>query len=200
MVVPTDDAGIGVAAVDLSTLPIGEYLVVVSLSPEHNNHYEGPDSEAVTLTIYQPKYGKTMGFGWIRDADGNRGFFTFCVKYSHRGHLRGFVYYSLRVDNMVYYLKSTEITGFSIDGNHAFFEATCTIYQYNKDTKERIQLDDTFRLRIDVWDIKRRCGDDIFQIRVYDGNGLVVHEFGFDPQDEMVWGKIMVHKSRRRWW
>ncbi len=200
MVEPTDIAGIGVATAAISALPTGDYLVVVSLNPEHNHHYFSPDSEAVTLTVYEPTRGKTIGFGWTRDSDGNKGFFTFYVKYSHRGNLRGFVYFRLRVDNMVYYLKTTEITGFSIDGKHAFFEATCTIYQYNTETRERTQLDDRYRLRIDVWDIKRRCGDDIFQIRIYDGNGLVVYEVGFDPQDELIWGKIMVNTCRRRRW
>ena len=200
MVRTTEVAGVGIASVDIPNLPIGDYLVVVSFNPDYNNHYESPDSEAVTLTIYEPKYGKTLGVGWIRDSDGNKGFFVFNVKYNHRGTLRGFVSYRLRVDNIVYYLKTREITGFSIDGNHAFFEANAVIYQYNRDTRERVQLEDTYRLRIDVWDIKRRCGDDIFQIRVYDGNGIVVYEAGFDPQDELIWGKVMVCTCRRRRW
>jgi hypothetical protein len=141
-----------------------------------------------------------MGVGWIRDADGNKGHFVFMVRYNCRGTLSGFAYYSLRIDNMVYVLRTTEITGFSVDGNHAFFEATCTIKQYNLDTKEKVYLDDSFRLRIDVWDYKRRCGSDVFQIQIYNENGLVVYEFGFDPQDEMTWGRIMIKTSRRRRW
>jgi hypothetical protein len=184
IVEPTDTEGIGIATAEIPNLSEGEYLVVVSLSPEHNVHYFSPDSDAVTITVYRPKRGFVMGVGWIRDADGNKGHFVFMVRYSCRGTLSGFAYYKLRVDNMVYVLRTTEITGFSVDGNHAFFEATGTIKQYNLDTKEKVYLDDSFRLRIDVWDYKRRCGSDVFQI----------------PQDEMTWGRIMVKTSRRRRW
>jgi hypothetical protein len=198
VVVPTDTAGIGIASVEIPNLPSGEYLVVVSLIPEHNLHYEGPDSQTATLTVYEPNRRKTMGFGWTRDADGNEGFFLFYLKYSHRGSLRGFVHYSLRVDNYVYFLHSTELTGFAIDGNHAFFEAYAYIYQYNMETDETIKLEGTFRLRIDVWDIHRRCGSDIFQIRIYDERGLLVYEVGFDPEEETIWAKIMVSQHRCR--
>ena len=200
MVVPTDVAGVGVATAAISTLPTGEYLVVVSLNPEHNLHYFSPDSEAVTLTVYTPKRGSAMGVGWIKDSDGNKGFFVFMVKYSRGGTLRGFAHYSLRVDNMVYVARTTEITGFSIDGNHAFFEATLTIKQYNLDTREKVYLDESFRLRIDVWDYKRRCGRDVFQIRIFNEQGLVVYEAGFDPQNEVTWGMISVRTYWRRRW
>jgi hypothetical protein len=197
MVVPTNVAGVGVAAVEVANFPVGEYVVVVSILSEHNDYYEGPDSEGVTLTIYEPRRGKAMGVGWVRDSDGNTGFFHFYVKYNHRGALRGYAYYSLRVDNLVYFLKTTDITGFTIEGNHAFFEAICTIYQINLDTCEKVELGD-YRIRIDVWDVKRRCRSDIFQMRVYDKNGMVVYEVGFDPDNEVIWSKIWVKNCRWR--
>lgn len=201
MVKTTDTVGVGIATVEIPNLSEGEYLVVVSLSPEYNFHYFSADSEAVTITIYEPKRGFTVGAGWIRDDDGNKGHFVFMVRYNSRGTLRGFALYSLRVDNLVYFVKTNEITGFSIDGNHAFFEATITIYQYNLDTREKVQLDGSFRLRIDVWAYKRRCGNDVFQIQIYEENGLVVYEAGIDSSGNVERGNVIVnvHKRRRHW-
>ncbi|MHA3963493.1 MAG: OmpL47-type beta-barrel domain-containing protein [Candidatus Thorarchaeota archaeon SMTZ1-45] len=196
MVMPTDMAGVGIAIAEVPNLDEGEYLVVVSLCPEYNFHYSSPDSDAAILTIYEPSRGKATGAGWIRDSDGNKGHFVFLVQYSCRGTLKGFAYYTVRIDNLVYFVKTTEITGFSIDGNHAFFEAICTIYVINLDMCEKIQLEESFRLRIDVWDYKKRCRNDIFQIQIFDQYGVVVYEAGFDPLGYIHRGNIVIHSYR----
>jgi hypothetical protein len=188
----------GLVSVEVSNFPIGQYLLVVSLDSEYNDFYEAPDSDAVTLTIYEPMKGKAKGGGFIYDADGNRGFFVFSVKYNHKGVLKGFLFFKVKIENNIYFLYTRDITGFTINDNHAFFEATCKIYQHNTETEETIRLDDTFRLRIDVWDGKKRCGDDIFQIRIADSLGRVVYEAGYDPLGEVVCGKIMVKTHGRR--
>ena len=196
---PTDMAGIGVATVEIPSLPADQYLVIVSLSPESNLYYEGPDSDAATITVYEPWYGKAMGYGWIKDADGNKGFVVFYIEYSCRGTLKGYIQYSIKIGNYLYYFKTTDITGFTVEGNHAFFEATTVIFQYNLETNENVQLDGTFRLRIDAWDINKRCRTDIFQMRIFDERGLVVYEIGFNPQDETIWVKVMISPKRYRY-
>ncbi len=196
MVVPTSTDGIGIATTDVPNLPKGEYLIIASLSHEYNLYYESPDSEAAIITIYESTRGKATGAGWIKDSDGNKGHFVFLVKYSCRGTLWGFAHYTLRVDNLVYFVKTNEITGFAIDGNHAFFEATCTIFVLNLDTWEKTQLEDNYRLRIDVWDYKKRCGHDIFQIQIFDNNGLLVYRAGFDPTGYLHRGNISIHDLR----
>jgi hypothetical protein len=194
---PTATPGVGIATAEISTLPSGEYLVVVSLNPDLNLYYEGPASDAEILTVYEAWRWKATGVGWVRDADGNKGFFVFNVKYSHRGTLKGFVQYRIRIDNYIYYFKTRDITGFIIDGKHAFFEATTQIYQYNLETRETIHLEGTFRLRIDVWDTHRRCRYDIFKMKIFDEQGLLVYQVGFNPPEESIWAKIML--SYYRW-
>ncbi len=196
MVIPTSTDGVGIATTDVPNLPEGEYLIIASLSDEFNLYYESPDSEAATITIYESTRGKVTGAGWIKDSDGNKGHFVFLVKYGCRGTLWGFAHYTLRVDNLVYFVRTNEITGFSIDGNHAFFEATCTIFVLNLDTWEKTQLEDDYRLRIDVWDYKKRCGHDIFQIQIFDNNGLLVYQAGFDPIGYLHRGNISIHDLR----
>ena len=198
----TEIAGIGIAAVEIPNLAEGEYLIVVSLNPDQNHYYWGQDSDSDIITIYHRGRESASGAGWIEDADGNRGHFVFLVKYTCRGGLKGFVFYTLRVDNLVYFVKSTEITGFTIYENHAFFEASITIYIYNIETRKTTQLEDTYRLRIDVWDYNKRCRKDIFQIQIFDKYGLVVYEAGFDPLGYVHRGSIVIHSychHRHHW-
>jgi len=198
----TEIAGIGIAAVEIPNLAEGEYLVVVSLNPDQNHYYWSQDSDSTIITIYHRGRESASGAGWIEDADGNRGHFVFLVKYTCRGGLKGFVFYNLRVDNLVYFVKSTEITGFTIYENHAFFEASITICIYNIETRKTTQLEDTYRLRIDVWDYNKRCGKDIFQIQIFDKYGIVVYEAGFDPLGYVHRGNIVIHSychHRHHW-
>ena len=184
--------GIGIATVEIPNLPEDEYLIVVSLDPSQNQYYWSPDSEAAVLTIYKPGRESTSGFGWIKDADGNKGEFLFMVKYSCRGGLGGFVYYTLRVGDVVYFVRSTDITGFTVYDNHAFFEASVTIYMYNLRTREKVQLEDGYTVRVDVWTSMKRCGKDIFQIQVFDKYGIAVYTAGFDPLGYVHRGNIVI--------
>ena len=184
--------GIGIATVEIPNLPEDEYLIVVSLDPSQNQYYWSPDSEAAVLTIYKPGRESTSGFGWIKDADGNKGEFLFMVKYSCRGGLGGFVYYTLRVGDVVYFVRSTDITGFTVYDNHAFFEASVTIYMYNLRTREKVQLEDGYTVRVDVWTSMKRCGKDIFQIQVFDKYGIAVYAAGFDPLGYVHRGNIVI--------
>ena len=192
----TDLAGIGISTVEIPNLAEGEYLIVVSLNPDQNDYYWSQDSDSTIITIYHPGRESVKGAGWIEDADGNKGHFVFLVKYSCRNGLKGFIFYTLRVDNLVFFVKSTEITGFTVYENHAFFEASIIIYIYDRETKETTQLEDGYRLRIDAWDYKRRHGGDIFQIQIFDKYGIVVYDAGFDPLGRVHRGSIVIHGYR----
>lgn len=192
----TDIAGVGISTVEIPNLPEGEYLVIVSIDSEQNPYYWAPDSDPAVITIYQPGRESARGAGWIEDADGNKGHFVFLVKHSCRKGLSGFVYYRLRIDNLVYVVWSTEITGFTVYDNHAFFEASIAIYAYDLETGEAYQLEDGYRLRIDVWDYKKRHGRDIFQIQIFDKYGLAVYEAGVDPVGYLCRGNIVIHGYR----
>ncbi len=196
MVSATDFVGIGISTVEIPNLAEGEYLIVVSLNPDQNDYYWSQDSDSTIITIYHPGRDSVKGAGWIEDADGNKGHFVFLVKYSCRNGLKGFIFYTLRVDNLVYFVKSTEITGFTVYENHAFFEASIAIYMYDRETKETTQLEDGYRLRVDAWDYKRRHGGDIFQIQIFDKYGLVVYDAGFDPLGRVHRGNIVIHGHR----
>ena len=192
----TDLAGIGIATVELSNLAEGEYFIVISLNPDQNLYYHSEDSDTTIITIYQSGRESVSGTGWIEDADGNRGHFVFMVKHTRRGGLKGFIFYTLRVDNLVYFVKSTDITGFTVYEDHAFFEASITICVFNLDTKEKLKLEDAYRLRVDVWDSWKRCRKDIFQIQIFNDFGLVVYEAGFAPLGYVHRGNIVIHYPR----
>ena len=188
----TDLPGIGIAAVEIPNLPEDEYLVVVSLDPDQNHYYWSPDSDATVLTIYKPGRESASGFGWIKDEDRNKGQFVFMMKYSCRGGLNGFVYYTVRIGDWVYFVRSTDITGFTVYDNHAFFEASVTIYMYNLRTREKVQFEDGYRVRVDAWDSMKRHGKDIFQIQVFDKYGIVVYEAGVSPLGHVHKGNIAI--------
>ena len=188
----TDLPGIGIAAVEIPNLPEDEYLVVVSLDPDQNHYYWSPDSDATVLTIYKPGRESASGFGWIKDEDRNKGQFVFMMKYSCRGGLNGFVYYTVRIGDWVYFVRSTDITGFTVYDNHAFFEASVTIYMYNLRTREKVQFEDGYRVRVDAWDSMKRHGKDIFQIQVFDKYGIVVYEAGVGPLGHVHKGNIAI--------
>jgi hypothetical protein len=189
----TDLDGIGIATVEIPSLPENEYIVVVSLDPNQNQYYWSPDSEAAIVTIYKQGRGYVSGFGWIKDSDRNKGHFVFAVKDSCRGGLAGFIYYTLRDGDVVYFVRSTEITGFMVYDDHAFFEASVSIDMYNLKTCEKVKLEDGYRLRVDAWVSMKRHGKDIFQIQIFDKHGIVVYEAGFDPLGYVHKGNIVIH-------
>ncbi|MHA2152230.1 MAG: Ig-like domain-containing protein [Candidatus Thorarchaeota archaeon] len=204
MVETTDVEGVGLAIVEIPNLAAGEYLVVVSFNHEDNSYYYGPDSDA-TITVYEPKRGSAKGAGWIRDEAGNKVFFVFNVKYNGKGTLKGFLFLILRVNEEIYFVRSTDILSFTTDGNHAFFEAECRIGQYKHGKHWRHWKHwsgETYRIRVDVWDNKKSHEDDVFQIRIFDKNGLVEYEAGFDPYGYVIRGNIKVrdHWKKRRCW
>ncbi|MFW9793508.1 MAG: Ig-like domain-containing protein, partial [Candidatus Thorarchaeota archaeon] len=137
MVETTEVPGIGLVTVDVPILAASEYLIVVSFNPDDNSYYCGPDSEA-TLTIYEPERESFKGSGWIRDADGNRVFFVFHVKYSCRGSLKGFLLLTYRVNEWVYIIRSTEILSLYVEENYAVFEAECRIVKFNLDDYSKL--------------------------------------------------------------
>jgi hypothetical protein len=108
------------------------------------------------------------------------------------------------VNGRTYFVRSIDILGFTIDGNHAFFEVECRISQHNfgKHWKHwKHWSGETYIIRVDVWDNKKRHEDDVIQIRIFDKNGLVEYEVGFDPDGYLVKGHIKVKTHRRKhWW
>jgi len=194
----TDVAGVGMVILEIPNLPEGEYLVVVSLLPGHNRYYCSPDSDPVTITIYEPEFASAKGAGKIVDADGHTGFFVFNVRYNCKDSLKGFIFYIYRVDDWVYLIRSSEILGLVTDENNATFEVNCAISRYNFETHTKICSDEVYRARIDVFDSPESRKKDIFQMQIFDGIGLVEYEAGFDPYGYLARGHIIVNPCRRR--
>jgi len=187
-----DAVGVGVATFEMANLPEGDYLVMVSLLPEHNRYYCAPDSQAVAITIYEPERAFVKGVGLIKDADGHNGHFAFRVYYSCKGNLKGFFIYMYREGDWIYIMKSCDILGFSTDDNHGFFEANGTISSFNFRTCEIRYSDDKYRMRVDVFDNSGNRGKDVFQFSVFDNLGIVEYEAGFDPFGYLMRGCIVV--------
>lgn len=197
MVETTDIEGVGLASVEIPNLAAGEYLVVVSFNPTDNSYYHGLDSDA-TITIYEPVRGSAKGSGWIRDEDGKRVFFVFNVKYNGKGTLKGFLKLTYRVNGRTYFVRSTVILSFTTDGNHAFFESEVRISQHKFGKHWKHWSGETYRIRVDVWDNKKSHEDDVFQIRIFDKNGLVEYEAGFDSLGYLVRGNIKIKQKQHR--
>ena len=172
---------------------------MVSLLAEHNRYYCTPEADRGSLTIYEPERASACGCGSIKDAEGHKVYFVFKVNYNCKGVLKGFIIYSYVVDDWVYIVKSSEILSLATEGFHAFFEANTTISGYNFATHEKYKSDETFRIRVDVFDTKSRHEKDVFQIRLYDDLGLVEYEAGFDPYGSLICGCICVKPGRHRY-
>ncbi|MFW9892711.1 MAG: hypothetical protein ACFFFO_10940, partial [Candidatus Thorarchaeota archaeon] len=197
VVTQTDVQGVGLAIVEIPNLDAGEYLIIVSLNPLDNDYYFGLEDEA-SISIYEPERESIQGAGWIKDSDGNKVFFVFHVKYSCKGSLKGFFFLTYRANGWVYFIRSTDILSMSVDGNHGIFEVEVKISQYNLDTHQWICLHERYRLRVDVWDNKKSHDDDAIQLRVFDKNGLVKYEVGFDPYGDLIRGNIKIKEAKKR--
>ena len=77
--------------------------------------------------------------------------------------------------------------------NHSYFEAKCTVQQYNPITGEIKWGEGNYKMRIDVYDHTKDGKGDSFQIRVYDKIGLIYYEAGFDPYGHLMGGNIVIH-------
>lgn len=199
-VLVTQTEGLAIFVIDVPNLPEGIYLVEVSLDDDVNSFYEGSASAPISLVVYQPSGEFMTGAGWIRDSSGSKGHFVVLVKYTRSGQLWGAVFYTFRENGLLYVIAAVDITGFAVDGNHAFLEATCVVCYWDRCGKEGGHLPGAYSLRIDVWINAEghRRPRDVFQIRVYDENGRVWHEAGFDPYGVLQGGNILLHAPRDR--
>ena len=188
----TDVEGVGVASIEISNLPEESYLILITLDSNVNEYYKGKPSDLATITIYEPNGDFVTGGGWIYDSYGNKGNFGFNVKYKKNGLPKGQAIYVFRAGDWEYIIKSNAWLGMAIDGNHSFFETKSTVQVYNSETNELIWDEGNYQMRIDVWDGEEV---DLFQIRIYDKNGIVWHEAGFDPLGVLEGGNITIHSK-----
>ena len=85
----------------------------------------------------------------------------------------------------------------AIIGNHSVFEAKCVVQQYNSKTGELIWGEGNYRMQVNVWDGEEDDNSDIYQIRVYDKDGVVYHEAGYDPYGYLMGGNIVIHIDKK---
>jgi hypothetical protein len=198
VVEPTNTDGVGTAVVEIQNLPENGYAVLVTFESFVNGYFEGPNSDFVTITVYEPKGDFVTGGGWICDSEGNKGNFGFNVKYKRNGLPGGQAIYIFRDGDWEYIIKSNAWLGMAIEGNHAFFEAKCTVQQVNSETGVVIWDEGNYQLRVDVWDGEEEGDVDVFQIRVYDKDGVVWYEAGFDPMGYLEGGAIAIHTDKKK--
>ncbi|MHA2252586.1 MAG: tandem-95 repeat protein, partial [Candidatus Kariarchaeaceae archaeon] len=191
---PTTVPGVGVAMIDIPNLTEGGYIVYIQFEPSLNNYYTGLWSDAVILTVYEPTGDFVTGGGWIEDPSGSKGNFGFNVKYNKNGFPKGQSIYVYRVDNWEIIIKSNKWNGMAMNENHAFFEAKCVVQMFDSETGELMWAEGNYQFRVDVWDNEE--GPDVYQIRIYDKDGLVYHEAGFDPLGYLGGGNIAIHQEK----
>ena len=153
------------------------------------------ESASITITS-ESTPGWVTGGGWIIDANGNKGHFAFVVKLKPNGDIFGVFVYSLKIGKWIYMVKSTDFLEMAINGNHAYFEAKCSVLLLNLHNCRVKHSEDGYMLRVDVWENPGRHARDIFQIRIYDSSGQVWYEAGFDPIG-YVHGAIVIHEYKR---
>ena len=190
-------AGVGVFEIEVPNLPEECYTIRVSLDLEDNAYYQSVPSEDVIITVYEPTGDFATGGGWVYDSDGNRGNFGFNVKYKKNGLPKGQFVYIYRTGEYKFRIKATAWLGMAIIENNAFFEAKCVVEQYDAETDELIWSEGNYLVRVDVWDNEDNEGlEDVFHIRVYDKQGLVYYESGFDPYGFLQGGSIIIHTEK----
>lgn len=64
---------------------------------------------------------------------------------------------------------------------------------FNSKTGELVWAEGNYQFRVDVWDIED--GHDIYQIRVYDKDGLVYHGAGFEPLGYLGGANVAIHRD-----
>jgi len=193
----TEVDGVGVFIIEVPNLPENGYLIRVSFDCEANSYYQGPSSDFVNIVVYQPTGDFATGGGWIWDSSGQKANFGFNVKYKSNGLPKGQAIYVYRVGDWQFIVKSTAWIGMAIVDNHSFFEAKCVVQQYNSVTGELLWSEGNYNLRIDVWDNAEEGLGDVFQIRVYDKNGVLWHEAGFGPYGFLQGGNIVIHIDKK---
>ena len=198
MVEFTNVDGVGVIVIEIPNLNVGGYLIKVTLTPDENFYHQAGASDLAILTVYKPTGDFVTGGGWIVDSNGNKGNFGFNVKYKKNGLPKGQAIYVYREGDWEYIVKSNAWIGMAIIGNHSFFEAKCVVQQYNSKTGELYWGEGNYRMRVDVWDGEEDGNTDVYQIRVYDKNGIVYHEAGFDPYGHLMGGNIVIHIDKKK--
>ncbi|RDE16934.1 MAG: hypothetical protein C4K47_00630 [Candidatus Thorarchaeota archaeon] len=193
----TEVDGVGVFIIEVPNLPENGYLIRVSFDCEANSYYQGPSSDFVNIVVYEPTGDFATGGGWIWDSSGQKANFGFNVKYKSNGLPKGQAIYVYRVGDWQFIVKSTAWIGMAIVDNHSFFEAKCVVQQYNSVTGELLWSEGNYNLRIDVWDNAEEGLGDVFQIRVYDKNGVLWHEAGFGPYGFLQGGNIVIHIDKK---
>ncbi len=188
----TDIPGIGVVALEVATLPAGEYYVVTSLNASTNIYYKSV-ATSQDIIIVDPTRDFVTGGGWVWDSSGGKGIFAFVVKYHKKGHLIGNALYLYREGDWWYGIKSDSWIGLAIDENHAYFEGIGAMGRVNIETEEFECLGREFLFRIDIVDSKK---DDLFQICIYDDNGLVFHKASSEPYVSVFRGNIRIHTHK----
>ncbi|MHA2292397.1 MAG: NosD domain-containing protein [Candidatus Hodarchaeales archaeon] len=190
---PTGTPGVGVATLDVPNLAEGSYIVYVQLEAAFNNYYDGPWSDAVVLTIYEPTGEFVTGGGWIVDPAGSKGNFGFNVRFLKNGRVQGQSIYVYRVGEWEIIVKSNAWSGLAIEDTHAFFEGKAVVQMFNSKTGDLVWDEGNYQFRVDVWE--NVDGSDVYQIRIYDKNGLVFHDAGFSPLGELGGGHIAIHRE-----
>ena len=195
----TEVDGVGVFIIEVPSLSENGYLIQISFDCDSNDYYQGPKSDLINIVVYEPTGDFVTGGGWIWDSSGNKGNFGFNVKYKKNGLPKGQAVFVYRVGDWHYIVKSNAWLGMAIVGSHSFFEAKCVVQQYNSETGEMLWDEGNYNLRIDVWDnAEEEEVDDVFQIRVYDKNGLLYYEAGFDPYGFLQGGNIVIHIDEKK--
>jgi len=154
--------------------------------------------DSVTISSPTPTFGRVLGVGWIEDSEGSKGHFMFYVAHTRCRGPGGFAIYKFKADGNHYFVTTTEILRLVIDGNHAYFEAEARVFRINLRTCDYSHS--IFTLRIDVWDNKGCQSRDVFQIRIFDTDGQLWHEAGFDPYGYLVRGSIHVITCNKQYW
>ncbi|MBN2228585.1 MAG: hypothetical protein JW779_03255 [Candidatus Thorarchaeota archaeon] len=188
--------GVGVITLEIDNLSENGYIIIVSIESGDNPYYNGPDSDPVILTIFEPTGDFVTGGGWIIGPSGSKSNFGFNVKYTKKGLPKGQSIYTFREGDWLSIIKSNAWIGMAIEEDHAFFEGRCTIQKYNSETGELLWDVGNYQFRVDVWDVDESGGIDVYQIRVLDKNGLVFHEIGFAPIGYLGGGNIAIHLEK----
>jgi hypothetical protein len=206
------DAG-GVASATSAALPLDNYTLIVSFN-DAVSWFDGPDSDPVVVTIYQPTPGQFVtGGGFIHDpgvlskpvaisSTNDHGNFGFTVKYSKKGGVQGQSVFVFRgADGYNYQVKSTSWQGGGlsfIGTTGASFGGKCRVAVTNPATGLSVGGFGNGTYRVEVTDNGEPGKSDKYAVTIIDPNGFLYHQAGpGTPATQLTigGGNIVVHSK-----
>jgi phospholipase C len=197
----------GVVRVDIASLPLDTWTVVVHSDPA-GRYFAATTSDASVLTVYAPTTdGSVTGGGWVHDPgyldrpvaiapDDDHGDLGVSVKLKKSGAPAGHaVYVFSGADGNDYLIRSTSWQGggLAISGNRAVIAGKCVVTVIDA-SGSIVSQSGNYSFRVDAVDHSKAGEPDSYALSVFTPGGVLYHLVGTPAQPlPLSGGNLVVH-------